>query len=61
MSVYEHDTAFAPTEYLGCWEDSRGDRIMDVVESDAFMTNNVSVYPILESDTQAVRARHQQV
>ena len=44
INVFEHDTAAPPPGYLGCWKDSAGDRIMDIVESSSSMTNDVSTY-----------------
>ena len=61
MSIYEHDTVVITTEYLGCWRDSKSDRIMDVVESDASMTNDVSIFPPVLLDAQVFRARGEQV
>lgn len=42
ISVYAYDTVPTLPQYLGCWQDSRRNRIMDVVQSDSSMTNDVS-------------------
>lgn len=45
ISVYAYDTLPTPPVYLGCWQDSGRNRIMDVMQSDSFMTNDVSRFP----------------
>ena len=45
ISVYEYNTDVTPPESLGCWADTKSDRIMDVVQSSSSMTNDVSSFP----------------
>lgn len=45
ISIYEHEyeSVAPPLGYLGCWEDSGSDRIMNVVEIDGSMTTEVRI------------------
>lgn len=47
ISVYEFvDTVDIEPENLGCWRDTRNDRIMEFEQSDSSMTNEVSRSPL---------------
>lgn len=47
ISAYENDLFETPPGYLGCWQDSRSNRVMDVVQSDSSMTNDVRRFPLV--------------
>lgn len=44
ISVYQY--IVLEPEFLGCWTDSKSNRIMDTVQSSNAMTNDVSWFPL---------------